>query len=120
MPAFLLLCQNTGPAPVPDLLLELLPTLIGMEIHSCSHGGVAKGVVANNYILCDRLNHGSLPHYQFTFELPDYFLNREASLFLAGYQLLDGLTPSNLNPVIAALGFFKYEMKIATRHLLTH
>ena len=73
MPAVLLLSHNSGPASVSDPLLELLPAFIGMKIHSCTHGGIAKNVVANNYILRDRLNHGSLPHYQFTFKLPEYF-----------------------------------------------
>jgi len=84
MPAVLLLFHNSGPASVSDLLLELLPALIGMKIHPRTHGGVAKNIVANNYILRDRLNHCSLPHYQFTFKLPDYFQVRNTSLVPVG------------------------------------
>jgi hypothetical protein len=73
MPTVLLFSNNAVPAPIADLLFELLPALIGVKINPRTHGGIAECVVANNHILCDRLDHGSVPHYQFSFELPDYF-----------------------------------------------
>jgi hypothetical protein len=74
MPAVLLVYRNTGPSPIADFLLKLFPALIGMKINPGTHCGIAKCVVANNYILCDRLNHGSSPHSQFLFALPDSLL----------------------------------------------
>jgi len=107
MSALLLLINNAGPASVSNLLLELLPPLIGMKIHSCAHGGVAKNVVANNYILRDRFNHGSLPHYQFMFEPPNLFWDCETSYF------------HYLNPALGDSGPTNLTKKVSTKILVT-
>ncbi len=74
MSTALLISNNAGPSPVPNLLHELLPALIGVKVDPRTHGGIAKCVVANNNILCDRLDHGSSPLYQFSFALAGYKL----------------------------------------------